>query len=99
MPESLLSLLLVLLLTEPGGCILHFAKLSLEGVRLRDDRLPRGIPQLGGLASLLSSAVFLEGLDDLSFLVAAVLLLLSSDFDLSDVFFDLKSLSNTPGVD
>ena len=102
MPESELSLFDDLF-TAPGGCILHLARFSLDGVLLRDDRLPpRGILRSGGLASLLSSF-----LDDLtlvfSFLAIPVSFLLlaagleSSCFDLGVVLFlDLNSLSSIP---
>ena len=101
MPESELSLFDDLF-TAPGGCILHLARFSLDGVLLRDDRLPpRGILRSGGLASLLSSF-----LDDLilvfSFLAIPVSFLLlaagleSSCFDLGVVPYHLVLVK--PGI-
>ena len=88
--------------TPPGGFILHLAKFSLDGVRLRDEILPPlGIELIGGLASLLSS--FLVDLEEVvfSFLTLAGLANLSSAFgvlgDDAAVFLDLNSLSSMPG--
>lgn len=108
-PESELSLLALGTPPGPGGCIRHLARFSLDGVRLREDRLPpRGILLTGGFANLLSSfltdfELVFSFLTELSFfevlLELGVLGLDASGFDFDVVlpFFELNSLSSIPG--